>query len=756
MQKPKIRIQYYDSGVGDFVNLDPLVKNVRWTTYIGRYGDFVFEYPLTNEKTSNLVDRVQIKIFELDPDTNNYVYRYGGKISRWEDPIVANEKVRRVIGVGYLVEFTEEVTVPNITYHNVSYTDILDPLYSKTFIRPTTWTVNLDPTLEDLTYISSLQSSMQTFDIVARQIGYRFRYEGTDLNPRTIGFGEFGVDSGVKLRQYPKSHFDPGQDTLILEQLTIVEDTESIANYLYILGGGGDNGLNQLTLRDVDPSIIDPAYPILIDGNIPNDDTNYDAGVYANTRTGPNNILAYYLEDGTSQSTYGVIKKPVVFSDLLPTPASGEITNADRQNAANELYKAAVQTLKDSKDKHTVYNIICRGNTMNFKVGDTINLKYKGKTKKIVNNEPAIIVWADIQEDLYVTTIDISFDEQGNKRYRLSVSNKPFEIPNDGDLIGDIIDTVNQAQRQRKGSVTTGMTPYKDSLDSSNPAEFLWWIPPETVYIDYLRMKVRVRNFRAYSRATEGGGATTQTSSAGGGATVSSASGGAFVGTSGSGGGIFTTTNDEGTGINAHQHSILVNATSSTNATLDGLGYKYIMVQPGTVGSLSPCPGTAGQLWAANSAGSSSSGNNFKTNCTIDGHNHTFSLPNHSHSVSVPNHIHSVTIPNHTHNITLPNHTHAIQFGIYEDPSPATDIKIFIDGYELTATSEFASFADAFGDYPSSAGDTYNILIAADEIGAAAFDTITSPGEHTIQVTCDSGLTMIELFIFQQLYLSSR
>lgn len=338
--------------------------------------------------------------------------------------------------------------------------------------------------------------------------------------------------------------------------------------------------------------------------------------------------------------------------------------------------------------------------------------------QKIQNNNKILKTFIDIDEDLYVVSINASYISNDNlKRFSLELSNKPKAGQQDLEILANTIQSVQTSTRQQKGTMVVGTQHFKDSFDSNFPAEFMFNIPKSTVYAVRLELKARIRKFRAYSKAIQGGGAVATTT--------------------GGGGGVFTTTNGESqSGSSAHQHTITVGRTSSSRATLEASGYKYIMVQPAVIGNSSSCEGgvaSIGQLWAANSHFSAPGHHSFKTNCTIDTHTHTFSLPNHVHSFSIP------------------NHTHAMQFGIFENTSSFSDVEIWIDG--VNYASELGSWS-TLGDKPSASNQYYDLLLAASNLGQ--LNNLLSTGNHEIEVRCSSGLVMIELFINYEFYLSSR
>lgn len=684
MANLNIQIQVWNGS--SFVNLNhKLIAGYNDSFELNRFGDFNFEYPVSAQNYDLLVDRVIVLIYE------NGVLRNAGKVIQNVTVIVGGAKFIRIQGLNIMLEFVEDFTIANIGYNNEQLSDLLDPSYPKTLIRPTNWVSTLLDASTDFTYLSSLQSSFAMFGIVNRQSGLNFRWRGDDVDYRKIEWGFFGDSSGVRLRKKPKSSTEFGADLLVVQQLTIEEDYRDIENHLYVLGGGGDNGVNQLTLRDVDPLIIDPAYPILIDVNTPNDNITYDGTIFAENKTGPNNFAAYYLEDTASITQYGRIKSAYEFNDIFPQPSGTDATytDADRQRAANELYRAAVNKLKATKDKQIFYRVTAYGETNNFTVGDTINLKYQGQVTKIINGRPVNNVYVNINDDFYVTRMRVNFTAEG-KQFELELSDKAILSETDGDIIADTIKTVKVGERQRSGSVTTYPVHYIDSFDSSNPAKFKYWIPKGLVYTNYIDLKLVLRGFRSYSTGAASGGGSTQTT---------------------------TTANNHTHDVpgSGHSHGINIPLRNSTTGTI-------VYWAPS-----SPELGTSGGGMIVNGAAT---------------------------TTVTPGTVTSVGSGSHSHNVTLPSHTHSLQFGIFEDTTPPSNVTLWIDGVNYSASTEIGGGKSSFGDFPSGANDTYSILKAA--IQLSELDDLLAPGIHEIEIRCGSGRGLVELFIYNQFYLASQ
>jgi len=73
---------------------------------------------------------------------------------------------------------------------------------------------------------------------------------------------------------------------------------------------------------------------------------------------------------------------------------------------------------------------------------------------------------------------------------------------------------------------------FYDNADASNPAEITFTIPESAVHVNEISVTVSLKSFRAYSKATLGGGAASTTTASGGSTTVTSSGGGASTQTS--------------------------------------------------------------------------------------------------------------------------------------------------------------------------------------------------------------------------------
>ncbi|NLE05480.1 MAG: hypothetical protein GX638_11865 [Crenarchaeota archaeon] len=326
--------------------------------------------------------------------------------------------------------------------------------------------------------------------------------------------------------------------------------------------------------------------------------------------------------------------------------------------------------------------------------------------------------------------------------------------PNSGTIIlgvgtVDIADSVAElAEKQRisetysQGSESIFMDSFTDNADSTNPAEVTFRIPNNVVHVNEILFSCKLTSFRAYSKAIQGGGAVTKTTSDGGETNVTSSSGGLYTSsssgggsatiTSTSGGNFIQTTQDGGGGTISSYGGGSGTATSvSAGSFNQTIGVYNVLptddniyrvhnhgIPKGTrlVTSLNVYKNSSGYVTdvTANEApyGYSPSGDhehyiNINSHShdvalpshthyvglpahshyiSVSGHTHSVSIPEHKHTISVPNHTHNVYISDHSHEISLPNHTHNIEYGIYKGPS-ASSIQVYLDDTNIGSYS---------------------------------------------------------------------
>ncbi|PEJ99341.1 phage tail spike protein [Bacillus wiedmannii] len=324
--------------------------------------------------------------------------------------------------------------------------------------------------------------------------------------------------------------------------------------------------------------------------------------------------------------------------------------------------------------------------------------------------------------------LGIKVDVRLMKKSKSDVTGNPLGMSLEiGDPIEDLGTTQADLERRQKinetysqGATNIDSHDYNDNCDPENPAVIKFFLPEDLVNINSLILTYETEEFRAYSKATKGGGAivestsaggavvnstsagggvvnstssgggSTQTSSSGGGSTQTSSSGGGGAFTSEAGGG--SVTSSSGGGNHRHMMFGFQTKIGDNPAGMDYMNYTAAESNGGgAIGVAIPAGGEE-DLWTYTASGDHSHSvsipshkhqvniPNHSHNVTIPAHTHNVSIPNHTHQISIPNHTHEINIPDHKHTITLPDHTHDIQHGIYKLSEKPSRVTVKVDG----------------------------------------------------------------------------
>lgn len=246
------------------------------------------------------------------------------------------------------------------------------------------------------------------------------------------------------------------------------------------------------------------------------------------------------------------------------------------------------------------------------------------------------IIDEDDSVDDFVVGIRYEYDDI--KKTTITIANKSRTVATS---IADLADRQRIEMTYSQGATQLYAQSLQVNADSKHGAEINFFIPNEMRVINKVVAKIKLESFRAYSKATEGGGGYVDSTSSGGGDYGSTSSGGGEYSSTDSGGGDYGTTH----GVED------VDAGTYRYNVIGGAGYVEIY--------------------------------------KVTRHEHRLSISDHSHSFSISDHSHSFSIPDHRHTITIPNHEHRIVPGIYTFGSPKWfEIKVNgkSKGY-VTATS---------------------------------------------------------------------
>lgn len=350
---------------------------------------------------------------------------------------------------------------------------------------------------------------------------------------------------------------------------------------------------------------------------------------------------APYVEDALSIERYGLVSTILVDT---------------RYEIAENLKAYAEQILRESAEPYITYE--AGAVDLHRLTGDSFSRFRPGEIVRVIDDEDGITLRARI--------VSVSKDDVGGDPGSVSVTiaNKPK------DIAGSISDLQSRAligETYAQGATNQQVYNFADNADADHPATMRLYIDESTVRINKMLLTLEFEPFRAFERATGGGGG--QTTSSGGGQTTSSGGGS----TTSSGGGSTTSSGGSATSsaTSLEMSNVLPNQTNGQAVHDHGMhsGAYLATVNPSTM--------------------------------AIDGYEifvpsgahvhpaHTHSVGSHTHRVNAHTHqvsAHTHRVNAHTH--TVKDHTHALEFGIYEGQR-ATKATIKVDGNEVPATSGY-------------------------------------------------------------------
>ncbi|WP_338788823.1 phage tail spike protein [Metabacillus sp. FJAT-53654] len=388
-----------------------------------------------------------------------------------------------------------------------------------------------------------------------------------------------------------------------------------------------------------------------------------------------------YLQDQASIDEYGLQKQ------IWP----------DRRFEDAESLKASAQALLNRyKDPITTVSVDC----INYELIDPYKIVKYGISKilrvedKDTETNIDLRIVKIVRSDIYGAPQDIKFD-LGNVREPLETTITDLEKKQ----------LVNETYSQ--GSTNIDTHDYSDNSDQNNPAVIRFYLPDDLVNVNAMTLTYETEEFRAYSKATKGGGAIVESTSGGGAVVKSTSSGGGSTQTSSSGGGSSQTSSSGGGSTQTSSSGGGSTESSSSGGGWNGTTNLQEEVTAGIAETAWPkTQSTYGMDSHTHSIyphQHSVAVPNHSHSVNIPSHTHSTNIPSHTHSVEIPNHTHNLTIPHHTHDIdipdhshsiTLPNHTHDIEHGIFKLTETPSAVVIKVDGNTVPVTSTNGSDID--------------------------------------------------------------
>ena len=268
------------------------------------------------------------------------------------------------------------------------------------------------------------------------------------------------------------------------------------------------------------------------------------------------------------------------------------------------------------------------------------------------------------QADTYVTEINRNYDDVTQST--IAVANREADI---AATVADLADRQRIEQAYAQGATQIYAQALQTNCDSKHGAVMDFIIPSEMRIVNKVLVKIRMRRFRAYSKATETAAQTVHTTTEEGGSVVTSSSSGASMSTSDSGGGS-SSTSDSGGGTTATSEG---GGGSTTDTGSSGINVVYDYGQTETTS------GHAHRFRTVVAHQHRVTLADHVHRLVLAAHSHTFTIQPHAHTFRIDGHSHNVTIKAHKHTITIKGHSHNITPGIFEYGS-AKSFGIYVGG----------------------------------------------------------------------------
>ncbi len=382
-----------------------------------------------------------------------------------------------------------------LIYYNTGYNRVYDNLATSaaiigtdatasSLLGGTGWTQGtVTPSRTNDTIVFNAQTVLQSLGTLAQQGGDHFRQGSTT---QTIDWGLFGVDSGLRITNV--HHVLNGQaETLnmsITSGITVNTLSADIENRLFPLGKnkfdmrdasnssanikvqanegptgatttlavGATAGDLSITLASGTGFIAESEVWIgdASDWTQPHEVVVIESGgvagavlTFINTIQNSYSIGAdiiqipqFYVEDTTSQSTYGLRESCPQFAWIGPVDLSAD--SGQQERAADVLYAAVNARMTRYKDAYENYTLGAVYNLpSDLRVGQKVRLVYKGAGALFGGT-----LFLDIDDDFYILKIVRTWKGSGERSATLTIANVTRPMPNNTNLILYNLDTL--------------------------------------------------------------------------------------------------------------------------------------------------------------------------------------------------------------------------------------------------------------------------------------------------------------------------
>lgn len=397
----------------------------------------------------------------------------------------------QINGPDILEELKRKNALLGRIYNQETLQDVCDDLIT---LAPG-WSIDVDASIAAEVIDARFDgvSLFKAFSQIVKRYGIHMRSSLSAT--RTLEISPFGQSNGLRIHKVETISSEALANPALLMVQDITQDKvlESNNYFTVLLPTGAGEGTAALTLREAyeENGNGGRAYPIqLITG--PDGTVMY----YISTTTYPTGSYDDFREDP------GAAVKVGQYKDI--SPLSNSV--ADRRNASEALYTAAMADLERSSVEQVAYSVTVRNAKEDILAGDTIRLDYKAQIEVPGHlvDETELLTYLDVRGDFVILKADESISAEGSS-VELEVSNLDKFEQDEIELIFDALDSMEI--RNLKPNIVVGPpSPYVfgRNIFAGFPVE----VPIEftDAVLELLRVRLRIRTAKLVSFLTATGG----------------------------------------------------------------------------------------------------------------------------------------------------------------------------------------------------------------------------------------------------------
>lgn len=285
---------------------------------------------------------------------------------------------------------------------------------------------------------------------------------------------------------------------------------DNVVNQVKVTAGNVGNGTAQMTLRHflLNPSLIDPDFPVTISPTTPNTDEIYNP-LHDDIKTGANDDFEYLCTDIVSLGLENgeIYQGRYNLNDFYPIPDQGEIiTDSDRHEMYLKIYEATKRFLR-MKRRSVSYSMRYGQLPCDLNVGDKISLTVEKKVVKLSNCDNGTYTDCEISETIegYILDRTITYKTTGEEANDLLISPYLTEFRTiDKSAIGGLVKAVarqenvtRQKEEQRKSETHTKSYEGQGMVGQGSKYEIEFEIPKDLQFHYTWTLRYRVLPIKA-------------------------------------------------------------------------------------------------------------------------------------------------------------------------------------------------------------------------------------------------------------------